>query len=517
MTKKSEIKNVIKRINQNLSGTILVNLGVLCILLLLFCPRFGSDLDIMMQSVLYGVGENGIQGAHILFSNIIVGYLLDVLVMLLPGVPWYIIFHYLMVFAALCTITYITLQRNSNFIGKVIAVVFVIFTGYECYINPGYMKTAAILCAAAVYQLFYLLAQEKTKLFQWIWMAFCIIMSSMVSFSIFLITGILGLIGVISYYLVTKQQVNVNKKFWVFWGGALLLTIGSWFFDLQIYKGNNQWAQCAEYRSTAERILGYGSMEYSEELGEKYDVTEAEYQLLQKGIFVNTDEEKLDLVRDISNENKEFNWHTISRYFKVVPIRFFKMGMFYCWLMLLFMLGMSRERGKKLTVAIAILALLITYLVLYICNAWENQWISFIVFLPLSMMMLMSYRDMQLEEGENICVYIAVMGLVLYSTFSSQLVTSVREDDIYEAFKELEPSKVYVVDIDAYFRQFSAFEVYPQDIVSASNVYLVNGFYPIILGFGDSTSIGKAILGVGYEWIDNARGADFNALVEWEN
>ena len=118
----------------------------------MFYPRFHSDLDILMQSSIYGV--SGVSSSYILYSNILLGKILTVFVSILPNVPWYMVFHYVLIFISLFVITYITVKRNKSVTGKVLAAVTVAFIGYECYVEPNYMKTSVLLCVSAAYLLY---------------------------------------------------------------------------------------------------------------------------------------------------------------------------------------------------------------------------------------------------------------------------------------------------------------------------------------------------------------------------
>ena len=77
--------------NRTLLVTFLMNMAALGILLLLFYPRFESELDIIMQALLYGI--NGTYSSHLLFSNVVLGKVLDICMTGLPMIPWYIVFH----------------------------------------------------------------------------------------------------------------------------------------------------------------------------------------------------------------------------------------------------------------------------------------------------------------------------------------------------------------------------------------------------------------------------------------
>lgn len=477
----------LQKINKNFWTALLINFLVAALLLLFFYPQFESKLDIMMQSILYG--SNGVYSAHLVFSNIIVGKLMDFGMFCLPDMPWYIIYHDMMVFISLVTITYITLIRNPNVMGKTVSVLFTVFIGYECYISPNYMKTASLLCAAAVYLLYYNLRQERHKKLYHIMTAFLAIMSSLVCFSIFVLVGILSLLSVIIFYLFSDHNIQWLKKCWILLLTIVVLAITFDVIDTQFYKLNDEWSQSAKYRNSVEKMLGYGSADYSKEVGIELGMSEAEYQLLINGIFVDLEEPALKLLENISGQYKEFSFNTISRFFKTVPIRAFKTGMFYCWLVLLFILFLFGTNKRKLTFLISLGLLCVVYLILYFLNAWEYHWMSVAVFLPICIIVLMAMEDLKVFGKEYIWIYLGILGIILYDNFSSVLNTSVRDKmEMVQYFEEISANEeaAYMIDAEHFLKQFSAFCVYPKGFAKLENLYSLNGVYQTIGGFGQT-------------------------------
>ena len=197
--------------NKKLWQALLLNIIVLFVLVLLFYPRFQSKADIMMQSILYGVA-NQKASSHLLFSNILIGYLLKGLVSVLPHCPWYTIFHYFCAFLALWGISYVTMKQNKGYMGIVIAAVVEIFLGYECYIMPGYIRTAALLSAAGGYLIFYYIRQESRKFSIAIAGAGLCILGSMVSFRVFAIGTAIGVLLFLINYMILGQVWGRLKR-----------------------------------------------------------------------------------------------------------------------------------------------------------------------------------------------------------------------------------------------------------------------------------------------------------------
>ncbi len=127
---------------------LLFNLGVLVVLVLIACPKYSTDIDILMQSILYGIGSWGPE-THLIYTNILVGMALKGLLTMAAGVAWYSVMQFVLVFIGLFSMTYVFLRRSSNLTKRLIILFFLCFMGYECYLMPSYIKTTVILSVAA--------------------------------------------------------------------------------------------------------------------------------------------------------------------------------------------------------------------------------------------------------------------------------------------------------------------------------------------------------------------------------
>lgn len=509
--------SIIQKMNNPIAYACISNIVYLGVLVLLFCPQYSSELDIIMQVMLYGIGGDGIASAHIIFSNIIIGKLLNMMIIIMPYIPWYAIVQYIAVYLSFVIISYVTLVENYSITGKIVSGLMIVFAGYECYITPSYLKTAVILCVAAGYWFYRMLVSEKRTIFQWVILLILLILSSMVSFSAFIITFILEMISLIIYFFGTNYRVCITKKEVLILVGGIALILGLEIFDSYIYISNESWIECGHYRGSVEKILAYGSMEYDDTIRETYDLNEIQYNLLRQGLFADGAVNKYDLIQKLSLEHQGLKWNTISRFFKSVPIRFFKMGMFYYWLVLIFMLLFSSIEGKRKVILLSLGSIFVIYFVMFLFYADKMQWIGLLVFLPISSACQLMVNKTEIKDYKTTGVYLAVSSVVLYTIFSSQLVTSASEDDIAQVAQDVQENGVYVIDIDAYLRKFSIFQAYPVDSFLVSDqIYFINGIYSMALGYEGSMINNGIDWSNGYEWLDNSREVDIMQLLYGE-
>lgn len=476
--------------NRILLTTFLINLIVFVLLILLFCPRFESELDITMQTLLYG--GNGTYSSHLLFSNIIIGKILSTCMKIIPFIPWYIVFHYLMTFVSLMGITFITLKRNDSKTGYIIAVCMLFFIGYECYICPNYMKTAVLLAATGIYISYYCI-EENTK-YLTIIAAFFLLVSSFICFKIFLFTVCLGSAGIAVVYAKENSVWQWVKKKSVIFIGVFVIAVAANVFDVWFYSSNIQWENIGRSREYYQKILGFGVPDYTDEIQKKISIDQRDYSLLTSDILVSSRVDVDSFVVDISSEIKEISGHTIITFFRSIPLQLFKTGMFYCWLILLFLYIGSEAKRKWIIFGVSIGQVLLGYLFLYIWNADTYTWINTVILLPACVFAVNGLQNLSGIRVKEACIYAGVMSIVLYSIFSSSLNKTVRDGtELNQWTGELKTNKdaFYIVDINKVLSQYSVFAVYPKDIAQISNLCILNGIYKEIYGFENTTEMNK--------------------------
>lgn len=151
----SKSKKYINRVkNSSLAMAFLLN-GVFLLCAILFCDiKYEVSDDFMMEAVLSGAFGQG-YNAHLLYSNIFLGYALKIMYMLIPVVSWYFVFQITVCFCSLTAVTYVILEHNHRFAGIFISFILITFFSDDVYILPQFTKAAALaICAGVVLFLF---------------------------------------------------------------------------------------------------------------------------------------------------------------------------------------------------------------------------------------------------------------------------------------------------------------------------------------------------------------------------
>lgn len=138
---------IYKNKKNNLISALLINLLFLIITLIFNSPKYEVSDDFMVDAVLSGAYGYGLN-EHMLFQNILLGYILKGLYNIIPGVSWYFIMQILLCFLALTSITYVILSQSSKLIGIILSLVFVAIFSEDVYILVNFTKTAGLVTTA---------------------------------------------------------------------------------------------------------------------------------------------------------------------------------------------------------------------------------------------------------------------------------------------------------------------------------------------------------------------------------
>ena len=120
--------------------------------LVVFPARFEQNDDTAMAQIAYGA--NGQYDAHLIFINILVGYLLKALLALVPTLPWYTIVQCTVVALSFGTIIYLILKRFHMPVSLAFIAVLLFYFGSDYFSLLQFTKTAGIASLAGMLLLF---------------------------------------------------------------------------------------------------------------------------------------------------------------------------------------------------------------------------------------------------------------------------------------------------------------------------------------------------------------------------
>lgn len=493
---------MIRKVNikKNIVYSAIINLCVLILLNLISYPQYELDTDVMMQSIIYNIQRVDLN-EQIIFSNVFIGKLLNLMIELESALPWYMILNVGFVILSLFTIGVIFLKDNETVLGKIVYIVFCLFCGYECYIKLSYIKTATIMCVSAFYLLFYLLEKGKKKFWIYFSIMFLFIFSSMISWNMFKISGTICGIFCFVYFCINdpSKLKNITAILILFIGLFICYSIR--IYDNSYYLDKNEWSTALEYRESIEKVAAFGAPEFSEEIGEELNIDYQLYNCLIKGNYISSGNRGLELISKIANLRKDITGYNLLRFFRTVPIRFLENSMFYCFMILGCACCFSAKKNKKIMFIINMSVVLCAYFISYIFNAWNNEIVNVIIFLPACVFVFMNCKKMHTENTNSIIIYLMILGLVLYENFSYKIVTTVEKEEMQIYLDKQERNDgLYAVDLNELLKQYSAYVVYPTGLLERKNLRIINGNYSIIPGYEQLTNISYNEILNGVKW-----------------
>lgn len=145
-------------------SALIINMFFLLAAIVFGDMKYEVSDDFVMDTILSGAyGQK--YDAHLLFSNMIIGYGLKLLYMIIPVVSWYFVMHIVLCFFSLTIVTSTILCRKSDAFGLFLAVLFVSFFSDDLYLLVQFTKTAAACIVAGgillLYGFWYLAAKKK--------------------------------------------------------------------------------------------------------------------------------------------------------------------------------------------------------------------------------------------------------------------------------------------------------------------------------------------------------------------
>lgn len=468
--------------------SLLLNVLALVVVLLIGAPHYEYDMDVMMQAQLFNISGRWSTGM-IAFSNIYVGRFLKLLCEFMTGVNWYTIFQYVLTFMSLWEIGRLFLKRNSSRIGNITFMIFNLFIGYECYICPSYMKTAAILGVSALYVCWGILVGELTqkRWLQQIYIGIALLLAGLISWKALLLSGSLTTVYIILYMFVRKVKVDkkLGKELWMPLVSALVLLVVLQVLDYREYQKVDGWSRVNEYRSAVEQVGMFRAPTYRADLGEKLGLQEYQYNVLVDGHYITSDGSAFEKLEKVTHAGRDFSWINILRFMRTVPVSLIQVSMFYGMFVLWLLLFFSHMDKKKVLLAATVIVTGLGYLIMFILASCSTSMVYFLILLPVGICALMNGKDMQAtkEERHSALIYLALGTIVLYSGMGSSIVTKTNEGNINEELAEKVASLEqpwHVIGLNEYLKSYSAFERYDEGLIVGKNLVVLDGAYSLI-------------------------------------
>lgn len=119
-----KLKTVIS--NSKLLLALLIN-GFFLLLVLLFCDmKYEVSDDFIMSTIISGV-YTGRPNPHMIFVNIVLGYMLEPFYKIFPGISWYFLFQIIIIFVSSIVVTFVVLEKADKVKGVLLSIILLLF------------------------------------------------------------------------------------------------------------------------------------------------------------------------------------------------------------------------------------------------------------------------------------------------------------------------------------------------------------------------------------------------------
>ncbi|WP_050642639.1 MULTISPECIES: hypothetical protein [Clostridia] len=290
----------------NLLTAVIIN-AVFLALVLVFCEiKYETSDDYIMAAIMSGA-YSGTPNPHMIFINILWGYLLLPFYYLVPQISWYLIAQLALCYCAFTAVTYLMLKRLDTIMGIMLSVLFITFFSDDAYIMVQFTKTAILaVMAGSILFLWALFHDERCRKREIAAGAVLVVAGSLIRYSVIYIAGgFLLLILLVEFVQLFRcgSEGKWRKFVQIAVCGVILIgaVVSAKQIDRYIYNSNPEYKYFREYSSARGGIVDkkdYG-YEACEEEYKELGLSENDYVLLRTWNFADPDFYTLELLQKV--------------------------------------------------------------------------------------------------------------------------------------------------------------------------------------------------------------------------
>lgn len=293
----------------NKAWAIALNVVFFLSILLMCDVKYEVSDDFIMSTIISGAYGNG-YNPHLMFINVIWGYMLLPFYYLMPKISWYLVAQLLVCLLSFILVSYMLLEKLEKPIAILFIIILLTFFADDAYILVQFTKTAMIAVAGGGITFLWAVFNERKKRLQ-ITSALLVLAGTLIRFNVVYIAG-----GFFLVILIAEFYKLIKEKKWAFCGrvvflGGMLITVAVFMNWLDCYVYNQDEEYCyyraySEARASVVDSEDYGYEAYEDKLRE-IGVSENDYKMMRSWNFADNNifsKEILEQTGDIIREYK---------------------------------------------------------------------------------------------------------------------------------------------------------------------------------------------------------------------
>lgn len=311
MSKRDKIieKSCIKKVwKSDILTAVLLNLLFLASVLVLCDVKYEVSDDFIMSAIIsgaYGSSPN----RHLIFINILWGYLLLPFYSVLPQISWYLIFQLVLCFLSFTLVSYMLLKKMNRSMAIMLIVLLLTVFGSDAYILVQFTKTAMIAVMGGSIVFIWTLFEQKSLRIE-ISAAILCVFGTWFRFNIIYLAGgfllLILIIEIVHMWKVCADYRQFFNRIGKIAGAGILLilvAVGCMVFDQYSYNKDPEYQYFREYSEARAAIVDasdYGYEAYAEELQE-LGVSENDYRMMRNWNFADNEVFSLEIMQKTAN------------------------------------------------------------------------------------------------------------------------------------------------------------------------------------------------------------------------
>ncbi|MBP5260528.1 MAG: hypothetical protein J6Z43_00205 [Clostridiales bacterium] len=419
-----------------LLSSLILNALFLCLAIVFCDPKYETSDDHIVDAILSGA-FTGEYDPHLLFSNIIWGYFLVLLYNLIPNISFYFVSLVAAGFISSTVIAFLTIKRNNNWIGILLAIVFLSFYSNDLFILIQFTKTAGTAVLAGALLLLNGMFAEKDKrsvILHCLSGTILALAGTMIRFDAFYVVIPFILLLFIILAVVNIKNKKINMKHFMIRLVSCLLLVGA-AFALN-YANNILWDLDPDYKEFRElnsyrypitdKLLTFyvGGIDSTADtfapLGLEYvDVAMLHWQFLDRDVYT---PELLSKISEVNSENTEHITHSPE----YIIDSFLDRGYIQCisaMAVILFALIMAFTYRGSVPIAVSSVILAVCHILFVIFNGKIVYRVEFGILISAAAVIITNLQEMTaLRDGNKTSGFIPLMAILclgctlIYST-----------------------------------------------------------------------------------------------------